>query len=45
MKSDVKYGFCFLALMVNKLANLLNIMFIVLWMTNFVEMGVLDSDA
>ena len=44
VKSDAKYGFCFFALMVNKLANLLNIMFIILWMTSFVESGVIESD-
>lgn len=42
--SDIKYPICFLGVMVTKLVAILYSIYLMLWMTSFVESGVLESD-
>lgn len=44
IKSDVKYPLCFLGVMVTKLVAILYSIYLMLWMTSFVESGVIESD-
>ena len=42
--SDIKYPLCFLGVMVSKLVTILYSIYLMLWMTSFVETGVVESD-
>ena len=42
--SDVKYPLCFIGVMVTKLVAILYSIYLMLWMTSFVETGQIESD-
>ena len=42
--SDIKFPLCFLGVMVLKLVTILYSIYLMLWMTSFVENGVIESD-
>ena len=42
--SDIKFPLCFLGVMVSKLVTILYSIYLMLWMTSFVENGVIESD-
>ena len=42
--SDIKFSLCFLGVMVSKLVTILYSIYLMLWMTSFVENGVIESD-
>jgi len=42
--SDIKFPLCFLGVMVSKLVTILYSIYLMLWMTSFVEQGVIESD-
>ena len=42
--SDVKYPLCFMGVMVTKLVTILYSIYLMLWMTSFVETGMIESD-
>lgn len=44
VKSDIKYPLCFLGVMVTKLVTILYSIYLMLWMTSFVESGKIESD-
>lgn len=44
VKSDIKYPLCFLGVMVTKLVTILYSIYLMLWMTSFVETGMIDSE-
>ena len=43
-KNDAKYLFCFAAVMITSLVQVLYSIYLMLWITNFVNLGVLASD-
>ena len=44
VKSDIKYPLCFLGVMVTKLVTILYSIYLMLWMTSFIESGKIESE-
>lgn len=44
VKSDIKYPLCFLGMMVTKLVTILYSIYLMLWMTSFIETGKIESE-